>query len=104
MARQLEVNAEAAFNASHAVGNDAEELREELASLAQEWTNVTHGWSGAAASAYAPLFEDWHEGAEKLIESLAESARRLTEAAVRYQEQDTTSAESVTATALEMGL
>jgi WXG100 family type VII secretion target len=104
VAGQLEVDTDAAFNASHSVSLDADELREGVAELAHEWANVSRGWSGAAASAYTPLFEEWQEGAFKLVESLSESAHLLAEAAVRYQEQDTVSAESVAATAREMGL
>lgn len=86
------------------MSTDAEELREDVAELSHEWANVSRGWSGAAASAYTPLFQEWEEGACKLVESLAESAQLLAEAAARYQEQDTASAESVATTAREMGL
>ena len=104
MAGQLEVDTDAAFNTSRSVSTDAEELREGVVELSHEWANVSRGWSGAAASAYTLLFQEWQEGASKLVESLAESAHLLAEAAVRYQEQDTGSAESVAATAREMGL
>lgn len=104
MAGQLEVGTDAVFNTSRSVSTDAEELREGVAELSHEWANVSRGWSGAAASAYAPLFQEWQEGASKLVESLTESAHLLAEAAVHYQEQDTVSGESVAATAREMGL
>jgi WXG100 family type VII secretion target len=101
MAGHLEVDADLAFNTSHNVSNDAEELRAELAGLAREWGNVSHGWSGAAASAFTPIWEEWHDGATTLVEALAESSRRLAQAAVLYEEQDTTSAHAL---ANEMGL
>lgn len=104
MAGHLEVDTDAAFNTSRAVSTDAEELREGLVELSHEWANVSRGWSGAAASAYTPLFQEWEEGASKLVESLAESAHLLAEAASRYQEQDSVSAESVATTARAMGL
>jgi WXG100 family type VII secretion target len=104
VASHLEVDTDAALNTSRSVSTEAEELREGVAELSQEWANVSRGWSGTAASAYTPLFHEWQEGASKLVESLAESADRLAEAAVRYQEQDAVSAESVAATAREMGL
>jgi len=104
MAGHLEVDTDAAFNTSHSMSTDAEELREGVSELSRDWANVSRGWSGAAASAYSPLFQEWQEGASKLVESLAESASLLAEAAVRYQEQDTASSESVAATARQMGL
>lgn len=104
MAGHLEVDADAAFNTSHSVSNDAEELREELTRLAQEWANVSHGWSGTAASAYTPIWQEWHDGATTLVDALAESSRSLAKAAVVYQEQDTSSAHAVESVATEMGL
>jgi WXG100 family type VII secretion target len=104
MAGYLKVNADMAFTTSHVVSNDAEELREELSRLAREWDNVAHGWSGVAASAFTPIWEEWHEGANKLVETLAESSRRLARAAVLYEEQDTNSAQSLGSLPAEMGL
>jgi WXG100 family type VII secretion target len=95
MADHLRVDADAAFNASHVISNEAEELREELSRLAREWDNLSHGWSGVAASAFAPAWEEWHEGAARIVESLAESSRRLSQAAVLYEERDTSSAHAL---------
>ena len=104
MSDQLTVDADAAFNASRALSNDAQELREELARLAHEWRNLTHSWTGTAASAYAPLFDEWRDNAHELVESLDDSARRLAEAAARYQEQDTSAAARLEDTVSRMGL
>lgn len=101
---QLRVDAEAAYNASHAVSNDAEELREELASLQRQWDNLSRGWTGAASSAYSPMWTEWLEGASKLVDALAESSRSLGLAAVRYAEQDAESASTVQSTIIELGL
>jgi WXG100 family type VII secretion target len=91
MTDHLKVDADAAFNTSHSVSNDAEELRDALTHLSQEWDNLSHAWSGVAASAFAPAWEEWHRGAAQIIEALAESSRRLAQAAVLY---DTTDADS----------
>jgi WXG100 family type VII secretion target len=80
---------------SHAVGGEAEGLRAELGRLSQEWDSVVSGWSGAAASSYAALWEEWHDGAAKLVETLARSSQLLQRAAVAYDEQETASAGSV---------
>ena len=92
MADHLRVDADAAFSTSHVVSNEAEELREELSRLSREWDNLSHGWSGVAASAFAPVWEEWHEGAARIVEALAESSRRLAQAAVLYEERDISSA------------
>ncbi|MGV0656606.1 WXG100 family type VII secretion target [Mycolicibacterium thermoresistibile] len=100
----LKVDTEHAFSTAHAVCNDAEELRQELAGIVREWDNISRGWSGTAASAYAAIWEEWHEGAAKVVETLAESSRRLAEAAVRYNERDADSAEQLGSVAMDMGL
>lgn len=104
MTGELRLHADDAFATSHSVSNDAEELREELADTAREWRNVSHGWSGAAASAYDVLWQEWHEGAAKIVEVLAESSEKLATAAVAYQEQDSYSAEAVAAPTIDLGL
>ena len=88
-------DADEAFNSSHSVSNYAEELREELTRLSQEWDNLSHGWSGVAASAFASAWEEWHQGAAQIIETLAESSRLLAQAAVLYETQDADSAHSL---------
>lgn len=104
MADFLRVDADRAFNTAHAVANDAEELREELTRIAGEWDNMSRGWSGAAASAFTTIWEEWHEGAVTVVESLAESSRLLGEAAVQYVETDAVSAENVGSAIGDMGL
>jgi WXG100 family type VII secretion target len=93
MTDRLRVDADTAFTTSHGVSNEADELREELARLSREWDNLSHGWSGVAASAFAPAWEEWHEGAARIVEALAESSRRLAQAAVLYEERDNNSAQ-----------
>jgi WXG100 family type VII secretion target len=95
MADQLRVDADQAFTTSHAVSIDAEELREQLSHLSWEWDNLSHTWSGIAASAFTPAWEEWKEGASKIIEALAESSRRLAQAGLIYEEQDTSSAHTL---------
>lgn len=95
MAEQLNVDTDVAFNTAHVVRNDAEELREELSGLSWEWDNVSHGWSGVAASAFTGIWEEWHEGAATVVETLAEASRSLAKAAVLYEEQDSSSAQAL---------
>jgi WXG100 family type VII secretion target len=104
MADHLRVDADAAFNTAHVVSNEAEELREELAHMSREWDNVSHGWSGVAASAFAPAWEEWHEGAARIVEALAESSRRLAQGAVLYEERDISSAQMLGSAGIDIGL
>lgn len=100
----LKVDADETFNISHAVGNDAEELRDELASLQREWDNLSRGWTGAAATAYASIWDEWLDGATTLVDSLADSARNLGQAAARYAEQDNASATTLESAEMDLGL
>lgn len=104
MTDHLRVDTDTAFNTAHAVSNDAVELREELSRIAREWDNLSRGWSGTAASTFASIWEEWHEGAAEVVEALAESSRRLAEAAVRYDEQDVISSGQLGSVVTEMGL
>jgi WXG100 family type VII secretion target len=100
----LRVDADQAYDTSHAVGNDAEELREELTALQREWENLSHGWTGGAASAYSSIWAEWLDGAHAIVESLAESSHRLGVAAVRYAEKDASSAAALDSTPIDLGL
>lgn len=100
----MRVAADEAYNISHAVSNDAQELREELAALQRQWDNLSRGWTGAASSAYSAIWTEWLDGASKLVDALAESSHNLGVAAVRYAEQDTDSATAVNSTTIDLGL
>lgn len=86
------------------MGGDAEELRSKLTRLSKEWDSVWSGWSGAAAASYAALWEEWHTGAAKLVETLARSSQLLERAAVSYDEQEIASAGWVRAIPVEVEL
>jgi WXG100 family type VII secretion target len=101
---QMRVDAEEAYKTSHAVSNDAQELREELAALQRQWDNLSRGWTGAASSAYSSIWTEWLDGASKLVDALAESSHNLGVAAVRYAEQDADSVTAVNSTTLDLGL
>jgi WXG100 family type VII secretion target len=95
MGDRLKVSATEAFAAAQAIGNHAEDLRDELQRLVREWEDLSHSWSGAAASAFAPPWQEWHEGAAKLTEMLADTSRKLAGAAVVYDEQDSEGAHAL---------
>lgn len=95
MADPLRVNAAEAFNTAHAIANHAEELRDELQQLAREWQNLSHGWEGVAASAYTPAWDEWHEGAAKIVEVLSEESEQLARAAAAYDNTDSSAAQAL---------
>ena len=104
MASQVKVDVSKALKTAAVVGSDAAELRGELARISQKWDGVLAGWSGAAASVFTALWEDWHDGVAKLVETLAESSQRLAEAAVAYDEQEAISTRSVLMIPVEIEL
>lgn len=95
MADPLEVDTSDLFEKAQAIGNRAEELRDELLGLVAGWEDLSHTWEGAAAGAYAPIFERWHENAAKVVDNLATTSQQLARAAVVYEEQDADSAGAV---------
>jgi WXG100 family type VII secretion target len=100
----LRVDVDQAYNTSRAVGNDAQELHEELTGLQRDWDNLCRGWSGVASSAYSATWTEWLEGATKLVHALEEASHKLGVAAVSYGEQDADSAAAVRSTSIDMGL
>ena len=91
----IRVDVSRTLEVSRGVGSDAEELRAELTRLTQDWDAVVSGWSGAAAAAYAAHWEEWQDGATKLVESLTKSTQLLEQAAAGYAEQEDASAAAV---------
>jgi WXG100 family type VII secretion target len=84
-----------AFNTAHAVAVHAQELHEALSQLTRDWGNLSHSWTGSAASAFSSAWSEWHEGASKLTDILADSAERLAKAAMAYEHQDAAAATAV---------
>lgn len=92
---ELMVNSAGVFDVAHAMSNQAQELRDELNQLSNEWDCLAHSWSGVAAASFTPAWENWYEGAAKLVEALVDRADRLGRAAVAYEEQDDDAAGAV---------
>lgn len=95
MADSLRVNASDLFQKAQAIGNQAEELRDELLRLVSGWEDLSHTWEGVAAATYGPVFERWHVNATNVVENLAVSSQRLARAVVAYEEQDAYGAEAL---------
>ncbi|UGU29883.1 WXG100 family type VII secretion target [Mycolicibacterium smegmatis] len=63
--------------------------------------NLSRSWEGVAATAFTEPWEEWQQGAAKLIELLEDSAHRLAQAAVLYEEQDHSAAQALEAASPE---
>jgi WXG100 family type VII secretion target len=100
----VRVDAPRAVKTSHAVAGDADELRAELSRLSHEWGAVLSGWSGIAASSYAGHWEEWRDGAAKLVERLAHSSQLLERAAKAYDEREAASVRAVRSVPTEVDL
>ncbi len=88
----VRVDPEALQRAARGVNDGAEDLRSRLAALNREVGTLLGGWHGAAGSAYAAVWEQWHCGAGELQEGLATLAHALAEAGLAYQCNETRSA------------
>lgn len=100
----LRVDVEQAYNTSRSLGNDAQDLREELLGLQRDWDNLSREWSGAASSAYSAIWCEWLDGATMLVDALVDSSHNLGVAAVSYAQQDAGSATILDSTPIDMGI
>lgn len=100
----LKVDPDVAFDISRSVSNEAVELHDQLVGLQRDWDNVARGWSGTASSAYAPLWEQWLEGASTLVDTLEELAHKLAVTAGEYADQDAQSAPVISSVPIERQL
>jgi WXG100 family type VII secretion target len=94
MNESVMVDSDVAFNTGQAVMTQAVELREELDRLGQEWDDLSQGWAGGAAAAFGAAWQDWHEGALTLVESLLDISEKLCRGAVLYEQQDAAGAKA----------
>jgi WXG100 family type VII secretion target len=81
---------------SGSIGSLADELATELQSIDNEVSGfVGTGWTGLSSGAFAESFWKWHEGAKHVHTGLAEMATLLGSAAGQYDDQDRSSASSL---------
>jgi WXG100 family type VII secretion target len=67
----------------------AQRLRDGLSGVDDETTQLLgSGWKGGAASAYAPAWEKWHDGAKQVVEGLQRMSELLTIAGKEYAKTD----------------
>jgi WXG100 family type VII secretion target len=83
-------------SASASLADAAQRLQDGLVSVNDETTDLLgHGWKGGAASAYAPVWDKWNEGAKKVVEGLQRMSELLDIAGREYAKTDQSAAETV---------
>lgn len=101
MGASVEVVVAELHSASARLETSAQELRDGLASVDDETTQLLGAdWKGGAASAYAPAWQQWYEGATKVVDGLQQMSELLDAAGTAYTTTDESAAQSV-ATAMQ---
>lgn len=85
------------LSASDLAADIATDLKRELDLLIQRWEDLSSTWDGTAAKAYRPSWDEWHEGATKVIDALDGTSKLLAQAAYTFLDADTGSAGNITA-------
>ena len=86
---ELQVEPSELVAVSHELSTVADGLRSGISSLDNEVTGLMGtGWTGSAASAYAGVWKEWHEGASQVVAGLSRMSALLNDAAARYTGTD----------------
>lgn len=59
------------------LADQADDLERELADINRRWRDLAAMWTGRAASAYEPAWEEWHDGAKTVVAILQEHSDLL---------------------------
>lgn len=99
MSQSVEVVVAELHSASASLANAAQRLQDGLSSVNDETTELLEsGWRGGAASAYAPVWQQWNDGARKVVEGLQRMSELLDIAGKEYAKTDQSAAGSVGST------
>jgi WXG100 family type VII secretion target len=86
---ELQVEPSELVAVSHELSTVADGLRTGITSLDNEVSGLMGtGWTGSAASAYAGVWKEWHEGAAQVAAGLSRMSALLNEAAAKYAGTD----------------
>ncbi|MCV7373683.1 WXG100 family type VII secretion target [Mycolicibacterium arabiense] len=89
MGQSVEVVVSELDSAAARLDDAAQRLRDGLSGVDDETTQLLgSGWKGGAASAYAPAWEKWHDGAKQVVEGLQRMSELLTIAGKEYAKTD----------------
>ena len=82
---ELQVEPSELAAVSHELATVADGLRSGITSLDNDVSGLMGtGWTGSAASAYADVWKEWHEGASQVVAGLSRMSALLNDAAARY--------------------
>lgn len=77
----------------------AQRLKDGLATVDVQTTELMGaGWKGAAASAYAPAWEKWHDGAGQVVDGLQRMSELLSIAGKEYAKTDESASGAIDST------
>ena len=89
MGQSVDVVVSELHSAAARLEGAAQRLQDGLSTVDNETTQLLgSGWKGEAASAYGPAWNQWHEGATKVIEGLQRMSELLTIAGKEYAKTD----------------
>jgi len=80
---------------AQALCGGAEDLRNRLAELDAQVSEMLDGWRGASGSAYTSAWELWHRGAGEVEVGLSMLARLVAQAGGGYQQNEAASARAL---------
>jgi ESAT-6 family protein len=80
---------------AQALCGGAGDLRNRLAELDAQVSEMLGGWRGASGSAYTSAWELWHRGAGEVEAGLSMLARLVAQAGAGYQENEAVSARAL---------
>jgi WXG100 family type VII secretion target len=86
--RDLRVTPELLGGFAQALHGGADDLRIRLAELDGQVGDMLSGWRGASGRAYSSAWELWHRGAGEVELGLSMLARLVTQAGLRYRNDD----------------
>ncbi|WP_197508404.1 WXG100 family type VII secretion target [Mycobacterium sp. E802] len=95
MAKSLTTDWESMVSSARLLAEQAAQLAAELDSIEKERDDLTSTWTGAAASTFAPVWREWHDGAQRVARALDESCDLLRQAATTYVDQDNEGAQAI---------
>ncbi|MCV7203564.1 WXG100 family type VII secretion target [Mycolicibacterium peregrinum] len=104
MPNELRVDWDTMVSSAKSIAEQAIQLSTELNGIGREWDSLSSTWLGDAASSYAPLWQDWHEGAQHVARVLEESCDLLRQAATAYVADDADSAQAISESTATMDI
>jgi WXG100 family type VII secretion target len=98
MSAPLNVDPAQLHAASGLAADAARDMQRELDQLVHRWEDVSGTWDGVASRAYQPEWDQWREGARKVIAALDSTSVLLTQHAYEFPQGDQSSASSISTT------